>query len=83
MARWLPNDVNEFFFSLARLIESCDTQVNNISRDRCEFLVRRLDEYCRTLSIVVSRFADAYGHIPSQESCLVYSFVNAFTSVTF
>ena len=62
--------LTSFFFSLARLIESCNTQVNNISRDRSEFLVRCLDEYSRTLSIVVSRFADTYGHIPSQKSCL-------------
>ena len=55
---------------MARLMESCDTQVNDISHDRCEFLVRRLDEYSRTLSIIVSRFTDAYGHMPLQQSCL-------------
>ena len=58
------------YFSLARLIESCDTQVNDMLHDRSEFLVRRLDKYSRTLSIIVSRFTDTYGHIPSRQSCL-------------
>ena len=69
MARWLPN-INEFFFSLGRLIDTCDSQLHSASRDRSEFLTRRLDEYARTLSIIVSRFTESYGHLESQRSCL-------------
>jgi hypothetical protein len=47
-ARWLPN-LNEFFFSLGRLIEDCEQQSNTASCDTSEFLIRRLDEYERTL----------------------------------
>ena len=67
MARWLPN-TNEIFYSLGRLLESCEEQ--NISRDSIEFLVRRLDEYARTLSILISRFSESYGHLSSQQPCL-------------
>ncbi len=67
MALWLPN-TDEFFFSLGRLLESCEEQ--NISRDNTEFLVRRLDKYARTLSILISRFSESYGHLSSQKPCL-------------
>ena len=67
--RWLPN-INEFFFSLGRLIDTCDGQLQSVSRDRSEFLTRRLDEYSRTLSIIIARFNESYGHLESQRSCL-------------
>ena len=68
-APWLPN-INEFFFSLRRLINTCDSQLHSVSRDRSEFLTRRLDEYARTMSIIVTRFNESYGHLESQRSCL-------------
>ena len=67
--QWLPN-INEFFFSLGRLIDTCDSQLHSVSRDRSEFLTRRLDEYARTMSIIVTRFNESYGHLESQRSCL-------------
>ena len=53
--RWLPN-IADVFFSLARLIEDSERQLNSASYDSLEFLVRRLDEYERTLSTLTSRF---------------------------
>ena len=67
--RWLPN-INEFFFSLGRLIDTCEGQLQSVSCDRSEFLTRRLDEYARTLSIIVTRFNESYGHLDSQRNCL-------------
>ena len=68
-AQWLPN-TNEFFFSLGRLIQNCQEQLNTASYDTSEFIIRRLDEYERTLSILLSRFTESYGHLTSQQSCL-------------
>ena len=53
--RWLPN-INKFFFSSGRFMEICDSQLHSVSHDQSEFLARRLDEYARTLSIIVTRF---------------------------
>ena len=55
MARWLPN-FEDFFLSLGRLIESSEEQINLASCDTSEFLVRRLEEYERTLSTLIVRF---------------------------
>ena len=59
MSRWLPN-FEDFFLSLARLIESSEEQLNSASCDTLEFLVRRLEEYERTLSTRIARFCEAY-----------------------
>ena len=69
--QWLPN-INEFFFSLGRLIDTCDSQLHSVSHKfhLSEFLTRRLDEYARTMSIIVTRFNKSYGHLESQRSCL-------------
>ena len=56
------------FYSLGRLLESCKEQY--ISRDSTEFLVRKLDEYARMLSILISIFSESYGHLSSQQPCL-------------
>ena len=69
MARWLPS-FNEFFFSLGRLIQNCEEQLNSASCDTSEFLFRRLDEYERTLSTLISRFGESFGHLQSQQNCL-------------
>ena len=66
-ARWLPN-TEEFFFSLARLIESSERQLNSASYDNSEFLFRRLDEYERTLATLLARFVESYGSLPSQQN---------------
>ena len=67
VACWLPND-EDFFFSLARLIENAEGQLN--SSGFCQFLVRRLDEYERTLSTLLARFRESYGHLDSQQNCV-------------
>lgn len=69
-ARWLPN-YDHFFFSLARLIEHSEQQLSS-SRfcDTSEFTVRRLDEYERTLSTLLARFRESYGHLDSQQQCI-------------
>ena len=54
-----------FFLSLARLIESSE---NSASCDTSEFLVRRLEEYERTLSTLIARFCEAYGQAGSQQT---------------
>ena len=61
---------NEFFLSLARLIESSEEQLNSSSCDTSEFLVRRLEEYERTLSTLIARFCEAYGQADSQQTCI-------------
>ena len=65
--RWLPNIV-DFFLSLARLIEDSERQLNSASYDSLEFLVRRLDEYERTLATLTSRFCETYGCVPAQQN---------------
>ena len=62
--RWLAN-IADFFFSLARLIEDSERQLNSASYDSLEFLVRRLDEYERTLATLTSRFCETYGCVPA------------------
>ena len=68
-ARWLPN-YDEFFFSLGNLLNTCEQQLNSTPSDRSEFLFRRLDEYERTLSTLISRFCESYDHELSQQTCL-------------
>ena len=65
--RWLPN-IAEFFFSLARLIEDSERQLNSASYDSIDFLVRRLDEYERTSATLTSRFYETYGCVPAQQN---------------
>ena len=55
--RWLPN-IADFFFSLARLIEDSEKQLNSASYDSIEFLVQHLDKYERTLATLMSRFCE-------------------------
>ena len=50
--RWLPN-FEEFFYSLGRLIENSERQLR--SQTCSEYLIRRLDEYERTVSTLLSR----------------------------
>ena len=68
-ARWLPN-YDEFFFSLGNLFNTCEQQLNSAPSDRSKFLFRRLDKYERTLSTLISRFCETYGHELSQQTCL-------------
>ena len=67
--RWLP-DFGEFFLSLGRLIQNCEVQLHSASCNTSEFLFRRLDEYERTLSTLISRYSESYGHIPSEQDFL-------------
>ena len=47
--RWLPN-IADVFFSLARLIEDSERQLNSASYDSLEFLVRSLEDGWEQLS---------------------------------
>ena len=62
-ARSLPN-TGEFFFSLASLIENAERQLISAFYDTSEFLLRRPDEYERTLSTFLSRVGESYGSLP-------------------
>ena len=64
----LASKYGRFFFSLARLIEDSERQLNSASYDSLEFLVRRLDEYERTLATLTSRFCETYGCVPAQQN---------------
>ena len=60
-ARCLPN-YEDVFLSLARLIENKEGQLNSSGFfDTLDFLVRPLDEYERTLSMLLARFRESYG----------------------
>ena len=65
--RSLPN-IAYFFSSLARLIEDSERQLNSASYDSIEFLVRRLDEYERTLATLTSSFCETCGCVPAQQN---------------
>ena len=59
------------FFSLARLIENAEGQLNSSGFcDTSEFLVHRLDEHKRTLSALLAKFRESYGHLDSQQKCV-------------
>ena len=64
----LASKYSRFFFSLARLIEDSERQLKSSSYDSLEFLVRRLDEYERTLATLTSRFCETYGCVPAQQN---------------
>lgn len=61
---WLPNYA-EFFHALGRLIQTCERQRQSQARDAAEYLVRRLDDYERTLSILLSRLEETYRNMPA------------------
>ena len=69
MARWLLN-FTEFFFSLGKLLQNCEEQLNSALCDTSEFILGHLGEYERTLSTLISRFVECYGHLHSQQNCL-------------
>ena len=64
---------------MGRLIESSEEQINSASCDTSEFLVRRLEEYERTLSTLIARFSEAYGQANSQQTCI--ALLNRTTSL--
>ena len=57
---WLPN-IEGFFFSLGRLLESAEGQRNHASYDSAEFFSRRLRENERTLVTLTLRIDEAPG----------------------
>ena len=61
--RWLPNYA-DFFHSLGRLIETCERQRPSQRRDAADFYLRRVDEYERTLSVLLSRLTETYRDMP-------------------
>ena len=58
------------FFFLWELIESSEEQLISASYDTSEFLVRRLEEYERTLSTLIVRFCEVHGQADSQQTCI-------------
>ena len=64
----LASKYRRFFLSLATLIEDSERQLNSESYDSMEFLVRRLDEYERTLATLTSRFCETYGCVPAHQN---------------
>ena len=61
--RWLPNYA-DFFHSLGRLIETCERQRPSQRRDAADFYLRRVDEYERTLSVLLLRLTETYRDMP-------------------
>ena len=56
---WLPN-IEGFFTSLGRLLESAEGQRNTASYDSAEFFSRRLRENERTLVTLTLRIEEAF-----------------------
>ena len=56
---WLPN-IEGFFTSLGRLLESAEGQRNTVSYDSAEFFSRRLRENERTLVTLTLRIEEAF-----------------------
>ena len=67
--RWLPN-TGEFFSSLASVIENAERQLSSASYETSEFLLRRVDEYERTLSTLQSRVGESYGSLPTLQNVM-------------
>ena len=65
--------LQNFFFSVARLIEDSERQywLSSASYNSLEYLFRRLDDYERTLATLSSRFCESYGCLENRE---VHSF---------
>ena len=64
VAQWIPN-VDVFFDSLVRVIHGARSHLSTDDIDSAVFWSRRLDEYGRTLTLLVSRVAESR---PNQES---------------
>ena len=78
---WSQNG-NALAAKLARLIETSERQLRSASHDTSEFLIRRLDEYGRTLSTFISRFVQTYGNQPAQQTT-VAALTQLYHRVTF
>ena len=57
-AHWIPN-VDSFFDSLVRVIRGARTHLSTDQVDSAEFWCRRLDEYERTLSLLLARVEES------------------------
>ena len=69
-SRWLPN-IGEYFESLLRLVESSEINFNSTSHDSCEFLLRWLESYERTLSTLLLRITETFGSTnPLSQLCI-------------
>ena len=62
--RWLLN-IEVFFHSLGGLIENAERQLASNSNDTSEYMVRRLDEYERTVSTLLARLNENYENLPN------------------
>ena len=59
--------LQNFFFSVARLIEDSERQLSSASYTSLEYRFRRLDEYERTLATLLSRFCETYRCLENRE----------------
>ena len=64
----LASKYSRFVFSLARIIEDSERQLNSGLYDSLEFLVWHLDEYEMTLGTLTLRFCENYGCVPAQQN---------------
>ena len=75
---WLPN-IEGFFFSSGRLLESAEGQRNHASYESAEFFSRRLRENERTLVTLTLRIDEAF---PNEVEVISWqSFHRAHTSL--
>ena len=58
VAHWIPN-VDSFFDSQVRVIRGARTHLSTDQVDSGEFWCRRLDEYERTLSLLLARVEES------------------------
>ena len=69
-AQWIPN-INSFFDSLVRDIRGARTHLSTDQVDSAEFWCRRLDEYERTLRLLLARVEESlYSQTPTPQSAL-------------
>ena len=59
--------LQNFFFSVARLIDDSERQLSSASYTSLEYRFRRLDEYERTLATLLSRFCETYGCLENRD----------------
>ena len=57
-AQWIPN-VDSFFDSLVRIIRGARSHLSTDQVDSAEFWCRRLEEYQRTLRILLARVEES------------------------
>ena len=62
---YIEDGATTIFHSLGSLIESAERQLASNSNDASEYMVRRLDEYERTVSNLLARLNETYENLPN------------------